>query len=426
MISSKPVTVPHSQRTDVIVLGAGIIGVSAALQLQRRGRSVILVDRRGAGEETSYGNAGLIERSSVVPYGAPREFAKLLRYALNRSADVHFDWRHMPRIAPWLWRFWRESAPKRLALAAADMRPLIEQSVNEHEALMSAAGVLPQLRRTGWIEGYRSARTFERARDGAAALLPFGLNYEVLDQKALQQREPHLSDALVGAVHWLDPATVADPGALVKAYADHFVASGGQFLCGDAVQLQHDNTHWSVVTDNGPVQAPEVVVALGPWSGTVSRSLGYDIPLAMKRGYHVHFEADATASLNHPVVDADGGFVLAPMAQGVRLTTGVEFASRDSKPNPVQLDRTEPLARQIFPLRQRIEPTPWMGSRPCLPDMRPAIGRGFRHKGLWFAFGHNHHGLTLGPVTGRLLAEMMTGSPTFTDPAPYALERFGR
>lgn len=415
---------PYIQQADVIVLGAGIIGVSVALQLQRRGRSVILVDRRGAGEETSFGNAGLIERSSVVPYGAPRELSKLMRYAFNLSDDVRFDWLQMPRIAPWLWRFWRESAPKPLARAAADMHPLIERSVSEHEVLMSEAGVLPQLRKTGWIEGYRNVKAFERARQDAASLQPFGLNYELLDQAALLLREPSLSDVLVGAVHWLDPATVADPGALVKAYADHFVNCGGVFLRGDAGQLQQGNRNWSIFTDGGPVEAPEVVVALGPWSDTISRSLGYKVPLAMKRGYHVHFEIDAAASLTHPVVDVDGGFVLAPMAKGVRLTTGVEFASRGRRPNPVQLDRTEPLAREIFPIRQRIETQPWMGSRPCLPDMRPVIGPGSRHKGLWFAFGHNHHGLTLGPVTGRLLAEMMTGEPTFTDPAPYALARF--
>lgn len=418
-------TKPHIQQADVIVLGAGIIGVSVALQLQRRGRSVILVDRRGAGEETSYGNAGLIERSSVVPYGAPRQLSKLMRYALNLSADVRFDWLQMPRIAPWLWRFWRESAPRPLARAATDMQPLIENSVSEHEALMTEAGVLPQLRRAGWLEVYRSEKTFRQARGVAKALHEFGLNYEVLDQKALQQREPHLSDALVGAVHWLDPATVADPGALVKAYARHFVERGGQFLQGDARLLRQEETGWSIVTDSGRVEAPEAVVALGPWTDTISRSLGYKIPLAMKRGYHVHFETDADARLNHPVVDVDGGFVLASMAKGIRLTTGVEFASRGSRPNPAQLDMTEPRARQIFPLGQRIEPNPWMGSRPCLPDMRPVIGRGYRHKGLWFAFGHNHHGLTLGPISGRLLAEMMTGEPVFTNPAPYAMERFG-
>ncbi|SDP36591.1 FAD-binding oxidoreductase [Phyllobacterium sp. OV277] len=409
---------------EVIVLGAGIVGVSVALHLQQRGRTVMLVDRRGAGEETSYGNAGLIERSSVIPYGVPRDLSTLLRYGLNRSADVHFDWRGLPRIAPWLWRFWRESAPNPLARAAVDMWPLIERSVTEHEILMSQAGVLQQLRKTGWIEAYRDKRTFERARNVAETLHRFGLNYDVLDTKALQQREPHFSNVLTGAIHWLDAATVPDPGGIVKAFATLFINRGGLFLNGDAGDLKQTGSGWSMPTASGKVEAPEVVVALGPWSDTVFRPLGYKIPLLMKRGYHVHFDTKANISLNHPLVDVDGGFLLAPMSQGIRLTTGIEFARRDSLPTPIQLDRTEPFARQILPLGHRIETTPWMGSRPCLPDMRPVIGRGARHKGLWFAFGHNHHGFTLGPVTGRLLAEMITGENTFTDPAPYASTRF--
>lgn len=419
-------TAQARHRADIIVLGAGIIGVSVALHLLRRGRSVIMVDRRLAGEETSYGNAGLIERSSVIPYGVPRDLPTLLRYGLNRSADVNFDWTYLPRIAPWLWRFWRESAPKPLARAAADMWPLIQRSVIEHEALMAEAGLLPQLRKTGWIESYRSEKTFARARKAAAALHEFGLNYDVLDTKALQQREPHLSDVLVGAVHWLDPATIADPGALVKAYAKLFADKGGVFLKGDAGKLQEEKGGWSIATDTDAATAPQVVVALGPWSDVVYRRLGYKIPLLMKRGYHIHFGSKGNSFLNRPVVDVDGGFLLAPMARGIRLTTGIEFAPRDSLPTPIQINRTEPRAREIFPLENRIEPKPWMGSRPCLPDMRPAIGRGARHSGLWFAFGHNHHGLTLGPATGRLLAEMMTGQDTFTDPAPFALDRFDR
>lgn len=411
-------------KSEVIVLGAGIIGVSIALHLQQRGRTVILIDRRDAGEETSYGNAGLIERSSVIPYGVPRDLSTLLRYGFNRSADVHFDWTYLPRITPWLWRFWRESAPKPLARAANDMWPLIERSVTEHETLMSQAGVLPLLRKTGWIDAYRSEKTFERARRTAADLGRFGLNYDVLDAKALQEREPHLTNVLIGAIHWLDAATVPDPGGIVKAYAKLFTDRGGQVLRGDARNLKLGQSGWSIATAGGTIEAPEVVVALGPWSDAVFRPLGYRMPLVVKRGYHVHFGVEKNAVLSHPLVDTDGGFLIAPMSQGIRLTTGIEFSRRDSPPTPIQLNRTEPRAREIFPLSDRVESVPWMGCRPCLPDMRPVIGRGSRHRGLWFAFGHNHHGFTLGPVTGRLLAEMMTGDATFTDPAPYAPQRF--
>jgi D-amino-acid dehydrogenase len=411
-------------RADVIVLGAGIVGVSAALHLQMRGRDVVLIDRRGAGEETSHGNAGLIERSSVIPYGVPRDLRTILLYALNRSADVRSDWRFLPRILPWLWQFWRESAPKSLKKAAADMLPLIERSVAEHELLMADAGLLGQLRRTGWIEAFRSQRSFDEAAKSAGALEPYGLRVDVLDGKALRQREPHTSETLIGGIHWLDPGTVPDPGGLVKGYADLFLRRGGQFVQGDARTLQQDGIGWTVRGQDILIRARDVVIALGPWSDIVLRPLGYRVPLAVKRGYHVHFRPQADAALHHPVVDVDGGFLLAPMTRGIRLTTGVEFAARDSAPTPRQLHRTEPLAREIFPLEEQIDPQPWMGARPCLPDMRPIIGAAPRHQGLWCAFGHNHHGLTLGPATGRLLAEMVTGRETFTDPKPYSIERF--
>lgn len=411
--------------TDVLVLGAGIIGVSVALHLQKRGKSVVLVDRRAPGEETSYGNAGLIERASVIPYGFPRDIATLLKYATNRSADVRFHWTFLPKILPWLARFWLESSSRRLRRAASDMLPLIERSVIEHTALMAEAGVPHRARRTGWMEAYRSEKAFAAAKQAARALDMFGIHYDLLGPQELSAREPHLTGLFAGAVHWLDPATVADPGGLVADYAALFMRQGGMIARGDAAGLEMQASRWSLVADGRRITAREVVVALGPWSDTVYRPLGYRIPLAVKRGYHVHIEPAGDAVLNHPVVDVERGYLIAPMTRGIRLTTGIEFAGRDDAASPAQVEQTEPHARAIFPLGRRIEQTPWMGARPCLPDMRPIIGPAPRHKGLWFAFGHNHHGLTLGPATGRLLAEMMTGETPFANPAPYAMSRFG-
>ena len=171
--------------------------------------------------------------------------------------------------------------------------------------------------------------------------------------------------------------------------------------------------------------AREAVVALGPWSDLVFAPLGYSIPLSVKRGYHLHLKPRGNAVLNHPVLDADQGFLLAPMDRGIRVTTGVEFVRRDAPPTPVQVERALPKAHALFPLGEPVDARPWMGARPCLPDMLPVIGKAPRHQGLWFDFGHQHHGLTLGPVTGRLLAEMMTGQTPFADPGPFAVERFG-
>ena len=138
----------------------------------------------------------------------------------------------------------------------------------------------------------------------------------------------------------------------------------------------------------------------------------------------MHYRAAGNGVLNHAVLDVDGGYLVAPMAQGLRLTTGAEFAPRDAPPTPFQLNAVEPLARETFPLGARIDAEPWLGRRPCLPDLLPVIGPAPRHPGLWFDFGHQHHGFTLGPITGQLLAQMMTGEAPFADPAPFSVERF--
>ncbi|HYF07597.1 MAG TPA: FAD-dependent oxidoreductase, partial [Acetobacteraceae bacterium] len=251
-------------KADVAVLGAGIVGVSIALHLQARGRSVVLFDRRGAGEETSYGNAGLIERASVIPYAFPRDLGSMVKYGLNRSAEAHYHPTFLPKIAPWLAQYWWHSAPSRLALASKAMLPLIEHSVSEHEALMKAAGIEPLLRKTGWIKAFRDPGHFDQGVAQARKLDPYGIRFDILDRDELLAREPHLTDVLIGGIHWRDPATVPDPGAVSKGYAELFVRRGGRFLHGDARTLVRDGDGWSLRADGGPVEVGETVVALGP------------------------------------------------------------------------------------------------------------------------------------------------------------------
>jgi D-amino-acid dehydrogenase len=399
-----------------------MVGVSAALHLQKLGRDVILVDRHErAGEETSYGNAGLIECASVFPYMFPRDFTQILRYALNRSPQVRYSISDLPDFLPWLVRYYFASSPQRALHSAMAELPLIQQSLVEHEALIDEAGVPELLRRTGWLKLFRSETSLAKAVREAERARPYGVPSEILDSKAIAVREPHLTGDFAGAVHLPTPGFIADPGALARAYAALFVRKGGRFVVADARSLTQEAGGWRV----DGVAAREAVVALGPWSDLVYRPLGYAIPLGFKRGYHLHLKPGGNAVLNHPVLDSDLGFLLAPMNQGIRLTTGVEFARRDAAPSPIQIDRALPRARSLFPLGEAIEAKPWMGRRPCLPDMLPVIGRAPRHPGLWFDFGHQHHGLTLGPVTGRLLAEMMTGVTPFADPLPFAADRFG-
>ncbi|HEY7548105.1 MAG TPA: FAD-dependent oxidoreductase [Hyphomicrobiaceae bacterium] len=412
-------------RADVIVLGAGIAGVSAALHLQQRGRTVALIDRRGPGEETSYGNTGIIQREGVVPYAFPRDPALILKYAFNLLPEANLHWSALPRIAPWLYHYWRASTPARVAATARAMRPLVERCILEHEPFLEAAGVRGLVRRTGYLRVYRSAQTLDAAlAKDAADRAAYGVNFQALDRAQVAALEPHLKDTVFGGVLMPDPASVADPGAVVKAYARLFAERGGRVVRGEARTLQEAAAGWQVQTAEDIASAPAAVIALGPWADDLFRRLGYRFPLGVKRGYHRHFTAEGNATLDRPVLDAERGYVLAPMSQGIRLTTGVEFAQRDAPPTPVQLARSLPAAREIFPLGAPVDSQTWLGRRPCLPDMLPIVGRAPRHRGLWLDFGHHHLGFTLGPVTGRLLAEMMTGEAPFTDPAPYRADRF--
>lgn len=408
---------------QTLVLGAGIVGVCCALHLQAAGQSVILLDRDEPGRGTSHGNAGLIERSSMVPYAFPRQWSRLLRYGLNQQSSMRFSPMFLPRLAPWLLQYWRQSSPANLAEAARAMRPLIERCVEEHDVLVEASGMSGLIRAKGWIEFYRDRDELDQAVADATTYDQYGLRYDILDAAQLREREPDLK-GVVGGIHWLDPKTVSDPGALVRGYAALFVKRGGVLLQGDARTLRQQGSGWMADSDEGTVHARNVVIAMGPQSAEVFSRFGYRIPLAIKRGYHMHYASQPGAELRHSVIDAQAGFVLAPMARGIRLTTGVEFAASDAPINEIQLRRCETIARTLYPLGERLDAEPWLGRRPCLPDMRPVIGAAPNHEGLWFNFGHAHHGLTLGPVTGRLLAELMTGAPTFTDPAPYSPGRF--
>jgi D-amino-acid dehydrogenase len=413
-------------KADVLVLGAGMVGVGAALHLQQRGRDVILVDRHElAGEETSFGNSGLIECASVFPYMFPRDFGQILQFALGRAPQVRYQISSLPGFLPWLVRYFLASSPERALHSAMAELPLIRRSLIEHEALIAEAEVPELLRRTGWIKLFRSEATLANAVRDFERAQHYGVAGEILDRKAISAREPNLTGDFAGAIHLPAPGFVPDPGGLAKAYAALFKRKGGRFLVGDARTLEQVTGGWRVAGSDSAAVAREVVVALGPWSDLVFGALGYSIPLSVKRGYHLHLKPRGNAVLHHPVLDTDLGYLLAPMNRGIRLTTGVEFAPRDAPPTPIQLERALPRAHALFPLGDALDAKPWMGARPCLPDMLPVIGKAPRHAGLWFDFGHQHHGLTLGPATGRLLAEMMTGETPFADPGPFAVERFG-
>lgn len=410
---------------DVIVLGAGIVGVCVAIHLQRRGRNVLLVDRREAGRETSYGNAGIIQREGVRPRAFPRDLKTLMRIAANGGLDSRYELSALPGYASPLAQYWWHSAPERYRRIVAEYEPLIANSVSEHAVLIEAAGAGDMIDKTGWMLMFRTAEK----RDGAFAdaegdAAEYGVGIAKLDADAVAKAEPDLHIRAAGALHWTDPWTVRDPGGLVAAYAELFKREGGTFASGDARTLRPAGSGWTVDTATGPASAGDVVLALGPWAGEATQKLGYRLPLFIKRGYHREYGSVPGATLNRPVLDIETGFLLAPMVRGIRLTTGAEFARHDAPQDTTQIDASEAVARQLFNLGERLDAEPWMGARPCTPDMKPIIGRAPNHANVWFAFGHAHHGLTLGAVTGRLLAEKMAGERPFLNITPFSPERF--
>ena len=413
-------------RTDAVVLGAGIVGTSIALHLAKRGHE------RCAGRPARPRRGDLLRqcrrdrRQYPVAPPVPGRIVGALRIATKQATEANYHLSFLPQVAPWLLAYRANSRLERRIEFAAQMRPLFARAISEHEALMAEAGAERYLRKDGWIKLYRSEAAFAATAPERELAGKYGLPFRALDVEGTLALEPALAPVFRRAVHWPGAASVSNPLAVTRAYAARFAALGGIVLTGDVRTLYRDGSSWRIDTPQGRLDAGEAVIALGPWAPDLLEPLGIDLPLAVKRGYHRHFRPRGNAGLTRPVVDTEIGYCVAPMEQGLRLTTGAEFAARDAPPTPEQLDRLMPAANALFPLGEPVEATPWMGSRPCFADSRPVIGRAPGQPGLWLAYGHAHWGLTLGPVTGRLLAEMMTGATPFCDPAPYSAERFGQ
>ena len=406
-----------------------MVGTCTALHLAQRGHSVALVDRGAPGGETSYGNSGIIQREAVQPYAFPRDWASLFNVAFKRGMDVNYHFGALPFVLPHLARYWQASGPSRYPRIAAEFSRLIEHSISENASLIAQAGADDLIRRTGYRTVFRTAKAFDQAAEKARQLaLQHGIRHTLLDSAALARAEPALRQSLAGALHWLEPWSVNDPGELVARYAKLFTQCSGRIVQGDAASLRQHAGRWRVLAHDGPLEAQHAVIALGPWADTVTRLLGYRLPLFVKRGYHRHYapaQGVAAPVLSMPLLDAERGMVLAPMLRGLRITTGAEFARIGAPPTPVQLHKAEQAAREIIDLPHAVEAQPWLGNRPCTPDMKPVIGPAPRHPGLWFNFGHAHQGFTLGAVSGRLLADLLEGRTPFVDAAPYSARRFG-
>lgn len=394
--------------TDVIVLGAGMAGVGAALALQARGHDVVILDRQPqfAGE-TSYGNAGIIQAEAVEPYAMPTDVPSLIAIALKRTNDVEWSFEAVSSEVKNLFSYFRYSQPKALHRIAATYSVLIRRSREDHAPYIADAGAEDLIRKDGFHQAYRDEAKLAVATAKAERVSrEYGVGYAALGADGLMAAEPALKPGYAGAIHWTDSWCCSSPGDLTRAYGELFLKRGGRLVDGDAETLAKAGAGWRVDTADGPLEARDVVVCLGAWSPKLLKRFGYKIPMIEKRGYHQHFQNNP---LDKPLMDASVGAVFVPMKLGMRITTGAELTAMTATQNLRQLGEAEAGARKVLDFGGPVENRPWHGTRPCMPDMLPVVGKAPKHDGLWFDFGHGHQGFTLGPTTGAILAEMMDG-----------------
>lgn len=394
---------------EILVLGAGMVGICTALELQSRGHRVIVADNSTAGSQTSYGNAGIIQSEAVEPYRIPRDVRTLLRVALGMSNDVAWSLPYLLKNTSALYRYFKQSAPVRHAEISQSYASLIAPATEDHAVWIHAAGAEHLISREGLCCVYRDPRALRtQVHDLQRLYDQYGVTTRVMDSTAWAAEEPAITQPVAGAVHWLQPWSCTDPGGLVKAYADLFIKRGGLVVAGDARLLEQNGVLWSLKPERSEgIDAEHVVVALGPWSPEVLLKFGYRIPMILKRGYHAHYQA--SVKLRRPFLDVSHGVVAASMVRGLRVTSGVSLVAHNAQSNPVQLERGVKGLSEILPLGRRVDEPYWSGTRPCMPDMLPMIGASPRHPGLWFNFGHGHQGFTLGPGSAKYLADAMDG-----------------
>ena len=411
----------------VVVIGAGVVGACCATYLQEQGARVTLIDRQQPGDEgaSSFGNAGSLSPASMVPTPAPGMLAKVPGWLLKEDGPLTIRWPYLPRLLPWLIRFLRAGGDAEHQRRAAEaLAALHAPTFDFHSRLARDAGVPELVAPVEYLQVYGSDESYADAEREWAMRRRHGVDFEVLGRGELREAEPDLAPHYVRGVRIRGQGRTLDPGRLVRAYVGRVVANGGELLIAEATGFETGaNRVRAVRTGGGTVEGDAFVLSAGAFSRGLTDRLGLGLPLDTERGYHVTCP-DPGITVSHTVMEADHKFVANPMAMGVRFAGMVELAGVDAPPNPRRAEVIERLAKRMYPTLRLEGATRWMGRRPSMPDGLPVIGPSPRHENLWLAFGHGHTGMIAGPMTGRIVAGMITGSMPNIDVAPYRADRF--
>lgn len=411
------------QNTDVIVLGAGMVGVCSALALQRKGLNVTLLDSNEPGSETSFGNAGIITPSSLIPFNNPKLFKSLPGFLANKSNGFRYSLPYALSEISALMHFISFAKKHSTAQRIDNLYQLIERSSVLHRQFSEAAGCTQQLRPSGWLKLYRSAASWQNAHYEQAIYDQYSIQTRTLNAEQIHAFEPHLKNVYRQGLQIEQALSVASPGTLVKTYMSHFHRLGGTFLKQHVTGVSRNATGWQLQVATGQaLQCQQLVMAAGPWSKQLLAGLGVKLPMIFERGGHREYHDEHRGAIKVPIHDVDGSFVATPIAGGVRITCGVELNHLQAEHSDAQLDIVERNARQGMEFAEQAT-TQWQGARPTMPDSMPVIGPS-QLAGLWYNTGHQHIGFSTGPSSAEILANWMVGEHLTTAQQAFNPARF--
>ena len=409
---------------DIAVIGAGIVGTSAALWLQRSGHTVALIDRIAPGMGTSFGNAGVFATYANVPLNSPTLPRRLPGLIFSKESPLHINWAHVPRMTPWLIQFLRNCSQSRVEAISAALTSLLQHAEEGAFPLFKDSGADRFIHSRGGLYLYDTEEGFAKAQGEIAARRKHGIKVDVLEPEEVGQLEPALAKVYAKGVYFPDNHQYVSPSGTIEAMAGHFASTGGSLVTADvtAISRTSDGT-LEVRTSGAPVRCKQLVLAAGAFSKRLFGSLVEPLPLETERGFHAVFPGHE-GLLNRPVGWAPGGFYLTPMSHGLRAAGTVDLGGLSDKVRQGNLDHITKHARRLLPDLPETPDSTWVGHRPTFPDSLPVIGRSSRTPEIILAFGHQHVGMTLGGITGRLVAQIADGVDPMVDLAPFSPERF--
>ncbi len=409
---------------NIIVIGAGVVGMATASCLRRDGFDVTVVDMRPPGEYCSTGNAGILSPGSCVPFGLPGNLRKVPGWLLDPLGPLTIKPGYFLRALPWLMRFQAASRINRIDPIADALRALLRQTLDAWEPLAQWAGVPDIIRRTGYLVVYESEQAFRGDALAWKIRRDRGVVCTDLDAARIRELEPALRGIYARGMFLPEQGFVANPLRLTQALAAQFQRDGGKILQRKVLDLETGAGGPSaLMTDAGRLPVETLVVCAGVHSNEFSTKLGSRVPLESQRGYHVHYENPAV-TLARPVMSGEGKFFATPMETGLRIAGAVEFAGTEAAPDYARADALEVQAARMLPDLAGSNVTQWMGHRPCMPDSLPVIGRSPHFANVYFAFGHGHVGLCGGAPTARIIADLIADRKPDIDIAPYRVDRF--